>query len=658
MRDALPAALIASMLVAALVIGPTDAGDPLTSSAAWRIAMPLALAGTVGIAAWGRRAASPRLAWWTELIAIVAALYWLGAAVAGAMERASATASVWFTLALSVPYAGWVIVLAALQCAAIIAGQEAGCLSIRRAPIAVIQGVTGVVYASGVVGAPPDLVPVPLLPAEVAINPVFEAVSAVLINGWMLSLMILPVSMFVMAARATGAKRRARVRIAVGSLLPALVVLVCGMMGALVFGTEGERATQSHTMLLALGFCLALPLTTGWLAATVREARAATGGWFTSLATVLRVTLWTLYVLGLVQVVTLVTPALGENAAAGAIATALVAAATLWPWVLLVRFVLRRFDVRTAVAHAALAALPPGSEPAGQVCARVVAEAFGDAHTRVLLARPDGRWIDADGLDVAPRADTPKLDVTDATGRVLGIVEHNSRFTDLRPLALALRPLFERASWEAELREQAARVAAERARADAAASDARRRIERDLHDGVQGRLVSLGLGLSIAHDQLPDALARDLVAGAVRELQESVAELRELASGRLSHRLDGRGLASAVTDLVARVPLTVTVDIPEATIPAIAESTAYFVIAEALTNAVKHSGAERVVVRVEAGDSLSVEVWDDGCGGADARVGTGLRGLRERVRAVGGHLVVSERMPHGTRVEAVLPCGS
>ena len=173
------------------------------------------------------------------------------------------------------------------------------------------------------------------------------------------------------------------------------------------------------------------------------------------------------------------------------------------------------------------------------------------------------------------------------------------------------------------------------------------------------------------------------VGQAVSGIHEVVAELRELSSSTMSSRLSEQGLAAAVGDLVRRIPLPVHVDIPTLTVPAPVEETAYFVIAGALANAVKHGAADHVEVRVadtarpvgtepvgtelvgtEVVDTelhiseLVITVRDNGIGGVDPRLGTGLRGLQERVHAVGGRLVVSDVRPHGTLVEAVLPCAS
>ena len=171
--------------------------------------------------------------------------------------------------------------------------------------------------------------------------------------------------------------------------------------------------------------------------------------------------------------------------------------------------------------------------------------------------------------------------------------------------------------------------------------------------------MSLGLGLSLARAEADDPVTRLVLEDAVSGLQTAVLELRELAAGRLSQNLATRGLASAVGDLVHRMPVEVELRLDDVPLDGPAEAAAYFVIAEGITNAVKHGGAQRITVSVTRGaESATITVEDEGPGGADLRAGSGLRGLVERVHSVGGRLVVSEREPHGTLIEAVLPCGS
>ncbi|HLH14455.1 MAG TPA: histidine kinase [Solirubrobacteraceae bacterium] len=186
-----------------------------------------------------------------------------------------------------------------------------------------------------------------------------------------------------------------------------------------------------------------------------------------------------------------------------------------------------------------------------------------------------------------------------------------------------------------------------------------RRIERDLHDGAQARLVALTLQLGRAelrvHDR-PDV--RGLILDAQREARLAIAELRDLARGIVPPLLADRGLVAAVESLAARYGLGTSVDAAECrTLAPAIESAAYFVIAEALTNTAKHAGAGRswVVLREEQ-RSLAVLVGDDGCGGADAG-GSGLAGLRARVEALDGSLRVHSPAGAGTLLEARLPCG-
>jgi signal transduction histidine kinase len=187
----------------------------------------------------------------------------------------------------------------------------------------------------------------------------------------------------------------------------------------------------------------------------------------------------------------------------------------------------------------------------------------------------------------------------------------------------------------------------------------RRRLERNLHDGAQQRLVSLALQLRVAEKQLerdPEA-ARTLVSGARAELDLAMRELRELARGLHPAVLTDRGLAAALESLAqsAALPVEVT-GAPAERLPEAVEAGAYFVVAESIANAVKHADATRIAVRLErAGSSLWIEIEDDGRGGADPAAGTGLRGLADRVEALGGRFAVSDRAGGGTVVSVELP---
>lgn len=184
-----------------------------------------------------------------------------------------------------------------------------------------------------------------------------------------------------------------------------------------------------------------------------------------------------------------------------------------------------------------------------------------------------------------------------------------------------------------------------------------RRIERDLHDGAQARLVALSMQLGRAEERLGDRPAdRELVRAAREEAGAAIAELRDLARGIAPPVLADRGLAAALEALGSRsaIPVEVTATEGERLAPAI-ESVAYFVVAESLTNAAKHAGTPASVAVTRAGETLRVTVSDEGPGGADP-AGSGLSGLRSRVEAVDGTLTIESPPGAGTTVTAELPC--
>jgi signal transduction histidine kinase len=189
----------------------------------------------------------------------------------------------------------------------------------------------------------------------------------------------------------------------------------------------------------------------------------------------------------------------------------------------------------------------------------------------------------------------------------------------------------------------------------------RRRLERDLHDGVQQRLVSLALTLRMAREKLdtePSEAGR-LLDRSRDELDRALRELRDLARGLHPAVLADRGLGAAVEALAARAPLPVEVDseVPDRRLPEQVELTAYFVVSEALTNVAKHASATKASVSLTQRDGrLAVEVSDDGVGGADPDRSTGLRGLADRVAAIDGRLEIDSEPGQGTIVRAGLPC--
>ncbi|HET9560026.1 MAG TPA: sensor domain-containing protein, partial [Actinomycetota bacterium] len=202
---------------------------------------------------------------------------------------------------------------------------------------------------------------------------------------------------------------------------------------------------------------------------------------------------------------------------------------------------------------------------------------------------------------------------------------------------------------------------ASRDRAVDAAEAERRRIERDLHDGAQQRLVALAMDLGMARAKLETdpAAGAALVGEAHEEAKRALAELRDLARGIHPAVLADRGLDAAISALAACSPVPVGVEVATGRLPGPVESTAYFVVAEALTNAAKHARAAEISVRITRHrDLLIVEVIDDGAGGADPAGGTGLRGLADRVAAVDGRLAITSPPGGPTVIRAELPCGS
>ncbi len=227
---------------------------------------------------------------------------------------------------------------------------------------------------------------------------------------------------------------------------------------------------------------------------------------------------------------------------------------------------------------------------------------------------------------------------------------------------VAYTDITERNQLTAELQDRLEDLAASRARIVTAGDVERRRLERNLHDGAQQRLVTLALSIRLALAKLdtdPDA-ARDRLAEAAEELTLALQELRELARGLHPAVLTDHGLRAAVEMLADRAPLPVEIEeTPDRRLPEPVEAAAYFLIAEALTNVAKYAHASAARISVAAGDaSVVVEVSDDGVGGADPATGSGLRGLADRVEALGGSLEVTSPDGAGTVLWAEIPFSS
>jgi signal transduction histidine kinase len=203
-----------------------------------------------------------------------------------------------------------------------------------------------------------------------------------------------------------------------------------------------------------------------------------------------------------------------------------------------------------------------------------------------------------------------------------------------------------------------AEIHASRARLLNAADEARRRLERDLHDGAQQRLVLAAIRLKEAQAEAGGTVA-ELVADAFELVQQGLAELRDLARGIHPAVLSERGLAAALEDLVRASPVPVDLQVLQGRVAPEAEAAIYFTVGEALTNVAKHSRAELVSVQVEVdGGEIRALVADDGVGGASPAAGSGLRGLHDRLDAIGGILTVRSRAGEGTTICARIPLGN
>jgi signal transduction histidine kinase len=210
--------------------------------------------------------------------------------------------------------------------------------------------------------------------------------------------------------------------------------------------------------------------------------------------------------------------------------------------------------------------------------------------------------------------------------------------------------------------EQVTKIEASRVAAVDSAEAERRRIERDLHDGAQQRLVALAMDLGMARERFDDdpEQTRRLVGEAHEEAKAALGELRDLVRGFHPAILEDRGLDAALSAVVARCPVPVQLDVDVATRPsASVESAAYYIVTEALTNVAKHSGATSARVTIaRRGERLVIDVSDNGRGGADGANGTGLRGLAERVQSLGGWMSLMSPVGGPTSVLVELPWGA
>jgi signal transduction histidine kinase len=292
-----------------------------------------------------------------------------------------------------------------------------------------------------------------------------------------------------------------------------------------------------------------------------------------------------------------------------------------------------------------------------------VALALGDPSAEVVFRLPEtGAYANRHGHLLELPDDGRERAVIGRDDRELGVLLHASGLAPdlVRAVVDAAAVTVELARLRVELRLQLAEVESSRARIAQAGYAERRRIERDLHDGAQQRLVTLGIVLRRIQRSLPrDAIAIDpALDAAVDEVTAAIADLRTIAAGVRPPRLD-EGLAAALADLARGATVPVEVSATEDRAPPEVEAAAYFVACEALTNALKHASPSRVSVETARVDGvLRLVVADDGIGGAEAGGGTGLPGMADRVAAQGGTLAIDSPPGAGTRIAVQLPCAS
>jgi signal transduction histidine kinase len=295
-----------------------------------------------------------------------------------------------------------------------------------------------------------------------------------------------------------------------------------------------------------------------------------------------------------------------------------------------------------------------------------LARALDDPSVQVGYWRPDTEsFVDGDGKPLRmPEAGSERVvRFVERAGRRVAVLVHDPALLDNAPLLEAVTAAAGLALDNQRLTAEAlAEIRASRARIVAASDAERRRLERDLHDGAQQRLVAAAVPLRLARQRLDgaaDAETLGLLENSAVELQAAFGELRRLACGLHPAILTDAGLVPALRTLVQGKPVAVRLDAEG--VPRLApdvEATGYFVVAEALTNAMKHAEARQVRVTVEhRDDQLHIEVTDDGVGGASIGAGTGLLGLADRMAALDGTLTVRSQPGRGTSVMADIPAG-
>ncbi len=326
--------------------------------------------------------------------------------------------------------------------------------------------------------------------------------------------------------------------------------------------------------------------------------------------------------------------------------------------------------LRSRLARGAVAALVVelGQTQAQGKLRDALARALRDPSLGLAYWLPDQRrFVDVKGNPVALPAEGGSRTATlvEREGRRVAALVHDTSLRDdpglVEAVCAAAGLALENERLQAELRARLEELRASRARIVEAADGERRRIERNLHDGTQQRLVSVAMALGLAESKLPpDAEAGRILAEAREALGAALHELRELSHGIHPAILTERGLGPALQELAYAAPVSIELAVPLGErLPEPVEAAAYYVVAESLANIAKYASASAVSVSVDRHNGQAVvEVADDGVGGADPARGSGLRGLADRVEALGGAFAVESRPSGGTQVRAEIPCGS
>ena len=330
-------------------------------------------------------------------------------------------------------------------------------------------------------------------------------------------------------------------------------------------------------------------------------------------------------------------------------------------------FLLGLLRLRMARGTVADVMVELGDAPAPVRLSEALGGALGDATLEVVLWSPEREtYVDANAqaVDLDSADDGRAVTLLERDGRPMAAVLHDRALAEdpglVAAVGAALRLAVDNERLAAEVHSQLEEVRASRARIVEASDAERRRVERNLHDGAQQRLVVLSLALRRAQAQLPGDAGPELtqtLADASEQLKTALAELRQLARGIHPAILAEAGLSAALKSLAREspVPVALRVDLP-GRFPEPVEAAVYFVASEALANVAKYADAAHVEVSVDiAGEQLSVRISDDGRGGADPMSGSGLRGLGDRVAALGGRLDVRSPVGAGTQVVATLP---